>query len=148
MNTQTKLYFSEVAERAIKEGEKHLYRFKIVGYGPVPEKPYNQGFWYIEPVAKPPRGARRIKLLMDAGVRIKGIVVAHEAKTDDFKINLPSIPNETWREIGEIALKVFLGMGLVVGFIALAFLNICLNDPAVIVILEDNTWLEVENYYE
>ncbi len=157
MNTQTymsqevKLVFSEAAQKAIEIGRRYHYRFRVVGSGEVPEKPFYQGAWYFEPVLEPPVGKNILDLLKRSGVAYKGIVMAHEVslveapavkenEKTDFKIALPSIPAT---DIVEIVAKIAMGMAMVAAFIFLAILR----DPAVIIVLEDDTWLETCNYY-
>lgn len=156
MNTQTymsqevKLVFSEAAQKAIEVGSQYHYRFRVVGSGELPEKPFYQGAWWFEPVLEPPVGKNILDLLEQSGVAYKGIVVAHEVslveapaveEKQKTEIALPSIPaNEITEIVGAIAMGIF----AVVGFIFLAILK----DPAVIVILDDGVWLEVCNYYE
>jgi hypothetical protein len=169
MNTQThmsqsaKLIYSDVAQKAIEAGCRNHHRFRVVGSGGVPEKPFYQGGWWFEPVREPPAGKEILDVLKRSGVVYKGIVVAHEVtlvevpekqetKTEDFKIhpNNPSIPNElAVADILGSALAVFGSVLLVVVPVFLElFVQMILIDPAVIVVLEDNTWLEICFYYE
>ena len=85
-----------------------------------------------------------------SGVRIKGFVIAHEAprlltapapKKNDFKNNQTgAIVPDTSEFFGTLI------QGLLF-FITLIF-QAALLDPALIVVLEDGTWLEVMRWYE
>ena len=84
MNTQTymsqevKLVYSDMAQQAIELGYVRHYRFRVVGSGEVPKKPFYQGSWWFEPVNEPPFGKEILDYLKQSGVAYKGIVVAHE----------------------------------------------------------------------
>ncbi|MBV5342638.1 hypothetical protein JZU68_03160, partial [bacterium] len=92
----------------------------------------------------------RLSALRRSGIQIKGFVIAHEAprllsapapKKHDFKTNeTRTIVPETSTVISTLA-RGFLF------FFALIFQAILL-DPALIVVLEDGTWLEVMTWYE
>src|SRR6266496_4739773 len=156
MSQSVKLVYSDAARKAIEAGRHNHYRFRVIGSGEVPEKSFYQGAWWFEPVREPPAGKEILDVLKRSGVAYKGIVVAHEVtlvevpekqetKKEDFKVhqNNPSIPNELpVADILGSALTVFGSALLVVVPVLLElFVQMILIDPAVIVVLEDNTWL-------
>lgn len=122
------------ARQAIAIGRKNHWRFSVT------EK---RDEWVYETVEVPQVGLDRIDALRRAGVRINGFVVGHEApriltapkeeKKHDFKITPVSIPDLSF--LFEFAF-------LIVG----AVFRAVLLDPALIVVLEDGTWLEVMNW--
>jgi hypothetical protein len=135
---------SPLQREAIAEGERHHYRFTAVTEGN-----YKVG-WVYERVTKAPEiASSRIKTLETARIRVCEILIAHEAprvlpapkvetKKSDFKI-APILPDlETF--IG-FAVQAFILFGSL-------FFQLLLLDPAIVVVLEDGTWLEVCNYYE
>jgi hypothetical protein len=122
------------AKKAIEVGRANHWRFSVI------EKAKE---WVYEEVDEVSIGLDRINALRAAGIGIRGFVVAHEAprllmppkveKKDDFKIN-SSIPQFDFLPI------VFLIFEILFRAILL--------DPALIVVLEDGTWLEVMTWYD
>jgi hypothetical protein len=135
---------SPLQRQAILEGEKRHYRFIAVT-----EDNYRVG-WVYERVQKAPQiVSTRLQVLETAGIRVCDILIAHEApkvlpapkvepKKQDFKI-APILPDlETFIGFAVQALILF----------GSVFIQVLLLDPAIVVVLEDGTWLEVCNYYE
>jgi len=147
MNTKI---ISYEARRAIQIGYNNHWRFRVVGQGEVPTESFYRDEWVFEPVAIPQVAQDRIEVLKRFGFRFKGFVIAHEAprllsaptpKKQDFKNNQTShILPDTQRLLGNLI------QGFVF-FFAFIF-QVALLDPALIVILEDGTWLEVMTWYE
>lgn len=118
------------ARQAIAIGRQNHWRFKVT---------QKRDEWVYETVEVPQVGKDRIDALRRAGVRINGFVVGHEAprlltapkeeKKHDFKITPVSIPDLSW--MLELVVTLFFS---------------ALLDPALIVVLEDGTWLEVMNW--
>jgi len=148
--TQANFVYSEAAQQVIILGMKNHMRFRVIGYGEVPTRPFFRGAWWFEPVKDAPEKAQeRLSMLKTNNITYKGFVIAHEVyfvekkeeeqeKKPDFKIT-PIVTDTT-----EVV------SGLVMGFFAVAALVIqaILSDPALIVVLEDGTWLEVMTWYE
>ena len=131
------------------------WRFRVVGYGPVPTKRIYNGDWSYEPITQVPQIAQeRYKVLTMAGLTFKGLVIAHEVPQfvvkepqkeqpkQDFKIQTSGI----LPALGEIGLVVGTGLLAVMGII----LQAILIDPAIICVCKDpnSTWLEILTYYE
>ncbi|MBL8049618.1 MAG: hypothetical protein JNM46_00210 [Anaerolineales bacterium] len=147
MNTKI---ISYEARRAIQVGYKNHWRFRVVGQGEVPVQPFYKDEWVFEPVNVPQVAQDRIETLKRFGFSFKGFVIAHEAprllpapapKKQDFKNNqtvgiLPDVE----------ALLGNLLKGLL--FFLTFIFQVALLDPALIVVLEDGTWLEVMTWYE
>ena len=149
MNTQL---ISHEARKAIQVGYENHWRFRVVGIGGVPEKSYYRDEWVYEPTEAPQSAQDRLDVLKGSGIGIKGFVIAHEAprllsapatapKKQDFKNNQTDgiVPDTS-----EVVSKLVQGF---VFFLALIF-QAALLDPALIVVLEDGTWLEVMTWYE
>jgi hypothetical protein len=92
----------------------------------------------------------RLEALQRSGVRFKGFVIAHEAprllaapapEKHDFK---NSKTGAILPDNGEF----LAGMVQAVAFLITLIFHAALLDPALIVILEDGTWLEVMTWYE
>ena len=149
MNTQI---ISQQARQAILAGRRIHQRFKVVGHGDLPEEPFYKDEWWFETIqTMPDKGKACLEELQRAKVHIKGMVIAHEAprlltapkatpKKEDFEVPAnPILPAV------EVVASVFVTILLVV--FGLAFRAVLL-DPALIVVLEDGTWLEVMTWYE
>lgn len=140
---------SHTAKQAVDLGNRQHWRFRVIGQGEVPTEPSYRDQWWFEPVTETMHGKDRLDALRRAGVRFKGMLIAHEAprlltapKDSDFKIN-PSIP-ASQSSMDGLAERLAMGLALLVGFAFQAMLS----DPALIVILEDQTWLELATWYE
>jgi len=147
MNTKI---ISYEARRAIQIGYASHWRFRVVGQGEVPAQSFYKDEWVFEPINAPQVAQDRIETLKRFGFNFKGFVIAHEAprllsapepKKQDFKNNQT---NDILPDV-----EAFLGI-LLKGFLFFLTLifQVALLDPALIVILEDGTWLEVMTWYE
>ena len=154
MNKQMIVY-SQYASKAIAAGRKRHMRFRAVNQGEVPSEPfYEDGWWYeiLESESTiPPQGRERIEILKKAGIPIKGMVVAHEAP------KLLSAPQEAEKEqpsrnVSRDLLPVIRGvvevLGIILAVIGVVFLAALRVDPALIVVLDDGTWLEIMTWYD
>lgn len=148
MNTKTKTQFiySDLAEKAIEIGRQKHWRFKVVGYGQVPNRPFYRGAWWFEPVKELPDGKDRLDALRASGIDFKGFVVAHEVVLVETK---PETKIQTQTpDILPVLGDVFKIVGQVTLSLLLLTAQAVLIDPALIVILEDGTWLEVMTWYD
>ncbi len=147
MDTQL---ISYEARKAVQVGYENHWRFRVVGQGEVPEKSFYRDEWIFEPIKAPQMAQDRLDTLKRSGIRFKGFVIAHEAprlltapapKKHDFKNNQTgAIVPDTSEILGNLVQGLLL-------FIAFIF-QAALLDPALIVVLEDGTWLEVMTWYE
>jgi hypothetical protein len=147
MNTKI---ISYDARKAVQVGYDNHWRFRVVGQGEVPAESFYRDEWVFEPIKAPQVAQDRIEKLKQSGIRFKGFVIAHEAprllsapapKKNDFKNNQTSgILPDAEALFGNL-LKGFLF------FLTFVF-QVALLDPALIVVLEDGTWLEVMTWYE
>ncbi len=143
---------SEETRRAILAGRQIHRRFKVVGQGELPTAPFYKDQWWFETIHTVPEvGKPCLDALQRARVRLKGMVIAHEAprlltapkeapQKEDFKVpSNPILPVvETGASIFAAALIMFFGL----------VFRAVLLDPALIVILEDGTWLQVMTWYD
>jgi hypothetical protein len=141
---------SQEAYRAVRIGYENHWRFRVVGHGDVPQESFYRDEWVFEPVDAPQMAQDRLDALQRSGIRFKGFVIAHEAprllaapapKKHDFKNNQTGaiLPDNS---------ELFAGMVQGVLFLISLIFQAALLDPALIVILEDGTWLEVMTWYE
>jgi len=146
MNTQ--LITSE-ARKAIQIGYQNHWRFRVVGRGDVPKNAYYKDEWVFEPINSPNVAQDRLKALKQKGICFKGFVIAHEAPRL-LTMQTPKVPKPDFKnkdilpDLENLVVNVMFGLGY---FFSLLF-QMVLLDPALIVILEDGTWLEVMTWYE
>lgn len=141
---------SSDARKAVQVGYENHWRFRVVGQGNVPEKSFYKDEWVFVPVAAPTMAQDRLDTLKRSGIRFKGFVVAHEAprlltapapKKHDFKNSqTETILPDASIFFGKLLQGLFFFIGLL--------FQVALLDPALIVILEDGSWLEVMTWYE
>ena len=146
MSTQI---ISDQARKAIHIGYDNHWRFRVVGKGEIPKGPIYKDEWVLVPVIAPEMGKERLNALQASGIRFKGFVIAHEApRLLSTPASIPKKANFTSDSILPDAgtLVSHLVAGLIFCF-SLLFQAVLL-DPALIVILEDETWLEVMTWYE
>ena len=165
MNTHQKSFHivrSRHATEALAIARKRGMTMRVVGQGDVPLEPFYRDEWWYESVTQestiPAEGLRRIKELKKAGVLTKGIVIAHEAPR--LLSAPPTNPHESVRnrdftgaQTGEIDVQrilsvigaVLMSVFTVFGFVLITAIRL---DPALIVVLQDDTWLEILTWYE
>lgn len=143
---------SQQTRQALAVGMTNLWLFRVVGTGEVPNEPTYRDKWWFEPLTAqniPSEGKRRLDALRKARVPIKGVVYAHEAPKllmapkppkPDFKISSSDIVTA----LGDVARVILTVFGVVFAL----FFQAILVDPALIVVLEDGTWVEVMTWYE
>ena len=130
-----------------KAREKH-WHFKVLGNFGMPEIPAINNEWLYIPVTVddpiiPKRALARVKVVQQMGLKTQGLIIAHEApkqlcapvveppKVEPVKrLDLASAVAEILRVLGSLFL-----VGL-------------LLDPALIVVLDDGTWIEVMSWLD
>ena len=151
----TKFVLSSTAAEIVALGATKHHIFRVVGFGPVPEKPFLIGLLRVVPHSEPPIIAKkRIDLIQAAGYEIKGYVVIHEPEIvepqpvvapppekQDFKV-----PSATpIISIEAVAGTLLMGMAA----IGSLFISAMLADPSIVVVCgPENVWIEVMNYYD
>jgi hypothetical protein len=140
MNT---LVLTNQASAAMKVANEHHWQFKVLGTGKVLTEPIYTDSWWLTPATKiPAAGLKRVDALRKAGIPIKGFVIAHEAPKllAAPKEEPKPQPTQTSSSIPSFDASFILeGALLAFGLIFRAMLI----DPALIVVLEDGTYLEV-----
>ena len=140
------------ARKAVKVGYDNHWRFRVVGQGDVPEKSYYKDEWIFSPVEAPVIAQDRLSALKRSGVQVKGFVIAHEAPRlltapaprVHEKVHFKNTSPDILPDVGTVIRSLVTGL---LWFMALIF-QVALLDPALIVVLEDGTWLEVMTWYE
>jgi hypothetical protein len=150
------IIYSPFATMAVAAGDQHHMGFKVVGCGEVPHESFYQDEWWYQPVESestiPSSGLKRLDVLRKAGIKIKGVVIAHEAprllnapKPEPKNTNHPSTDRGADFDLQRVLGTVLSGLLMVFGIFLLVAIRV---DPALIVVLEDDTWLEVMTWYE
>lgn len=127
---------STLAKKAIAIGFKNHWRFRAVQ-----ETTYKKE-WRTETITNAPQTAQdRLQALRTAGITYRTVLIAHEAPRL-LAAPLPMKEKKTVETTTPFA--IFEVMGFILAFLFQAILL----DPALIVVLEDGTWLEVMTWYE
>jgi hypothetical protein len=133
---------SPEAKKAINVGRAEHWRFRVTQKKPE---------WVYEEVDETNIGLDRIKALRAAGVGIKGVAIGNEAPKlvpapkveprvepkPDFKNTSQIVP-----DMSGFFEVLFLGVGLMFQLL----FQLMVLDPALIVVLDDGTWLEVATW--
>ena len=96
----------------------------------------------------PAKGLRRLEVLKKAGIPIKELVIAHEApklltaaREEKPTVDLSFNASPALEALGEVLAAVIAVFGLIL-------ITAIRLDPALIVVLEDGTFLEVMTWYD
>ncbi len=98
---------TQEARFAINVGKEHHWRFRVVGNGGMIEEPdFKNGWWYCPESTTPPEAVGRVNALINRGVKIQGVIVAHETSNalPAPKVTRPSQapgPGQNSSEAGE-----------------------------------------------
>jgi len=154
------IVYSPLAVKAIAEGRKRHMVFGVRGQGEIPEEPFYKDEWWYEILKSEfttVYGMDRVEMLKKKGFKVKELIIAHEAPKllveplQENEENTPkrdeSYPDMSFDVSGALeAITKVLGVVLaVIGFILITAIRL---DPALIVVLEDDTWLEVASWYD
>lgn len=146
-------------------GQSHRWDFRVLGVAPVPQQPLYFNNWWLVPANQdssvvPARALERIRAIYEAGIQPKAFVIAHEAPKE---IAAPAgtpktTPFEFWsRKVGEhslTALKIIgataavlvpiAGVVLGAGFLITLGVLSAMVDPCLIVVTEDDVWIQID----
>jgi len=148
---------TEELKKTLTIARRHHWWFRELDKGGVPASPLYKNEWWFTPVDRtiiPKEAEKRIKTIELAGIKPVGFIIAHEAPKllkapEKTKAPLPEIQS---KEILDTVGQVAVFMAQVIGYLALGFVWILgtalMTDPAVIVVLEDGTWVEVVRWFE
>lgn len=153
---------SAQAKQTLEVAEKNHWWFRVWGVGEI-EEPVYTGHWWLIPTddsSVPSIARKRIDAIKSAGIPVKEILVAHEAPkelcapqpqpaiknipaTKETDKNMQQHINTALEVMGAILWGVLKATGVLIllGLSAIV-------DPAVIVVLEDGTQIEVVRWYE
>lgn len=91
--------YSPYAAKAIAEGRKRHMRFRVRGQGEIPLDPFYEDEWWYEILKSetiiPLNVKGRVDVLKEAGIPIKGLVIAHEAPR---LLKAPQVEKEPFEE--------------------------------------------------
>ena len=150
VSTQLAFYYSQTAEKAIELGRAHGWHFKVVGHAPAPTKPFYLGKWWYEPVTTTPKGMDRLYALQKAGIKWSGMMIGHELYFSEVEEPKPAAPprilknNDILPAVGVIAGVAAMGL---IGALSIIG-RLILIDPALVIVLQDDTWLEIVTWVE
>ncbi len=135
------IILSKQAQAALQVGFKNHWRFRILGSGDVPASPvYKDSWWLTLAEEIPDDGERRISAIRRAGIPVKAIVMAHEAPKALTATPEPQKMSVAQNDANDMLAGILWAVAL--------FFQAALVDPALIVVLEDGTWLEVMTWLE
>lgn len=142
---------SSDARKAILIGRQNHWRFKVIGNGDLPQEHTYKDEWWFEPVSVPAVAQDRLNALQASGLSFRGFLIAHEAPkrlTSPKPISKPNVKVTNSPDIVPTITTIaeFFATSFVLVFSL--FFQAILLDPALIVVLEDGTWLEVMTWYE
>lgn len=140
----------------------------VVGYGRMITEPLLKNGWYLVPLEKyagiiPKLAIETVEQIKQSGVEIEGVVVAYKENQppavetpseniDEIVLNKVAEFGKSLlpvaKEIGKVVITVAGAIGVVLGVILIVGLaGVCLsNDPVLIVVLKDGTWVEVARW--
>jgi hypothetical protein len=154
MNIQ-RIQSNEVG-KALTLARKNHWWFRVIGTGAMISSPKYQDGWWLVPINEdktiiPKNALERVEKLKQDGIRIQGVIVAHEAPKllcapakEPFKIDTEAIS----KTAGEVAAGLARVIATIFGILFYLVTFAVLVDPALIVVLEDGTYVEVMTWYE
>lgn len=155
-------------------GQRELWDFAVLGQAPMPEEPVRLGDWLIIPAQQdsseiPDRALARVQAIFAAGIRPKGFVLVHEAPMllpppETAQVQTPQPqwaldPQTTQKVIDTLSFgvsslaKVMAGamtVALAIGAVvvpAFFLAGLALIDPILIVVTEDDYWVEIDRWW-
>lgn len=157
MNTQ----ISTEAQMVLELGKARHWQFRVMGKEDMPLEPYYKDQWWFLPLTPdmnvPEEGKRRLEALRRAGVRIYGVIVAHEAPklltTAKKTRKKPGIATDFKSSTLPIIVRIFGALAsafitLCVWLIGAVFSTVLFIDPVLIVVLESGERIEVLKWFD
>ncbi len=150
--TQERFYVSPGVQTFQVAIDNH-WKFKVVGHGGEIDDPLYKRDWVYEhlsylPAYGPQEGIRRVKSIKESGVPIKGYIIAHEAPK---LLMAPKpqviIPKDTGKPIAGLS-ELIGTIGTILLLMLAVFTELVISDPALIVVLDDGTCIEVMTWLE
>ena len=137
--------------------ESHGWELRYAGTNPMLTEPVYEGkhFYlpdWLDPTIIPQEGLQRLKAIEEMGIEIQGVIIGHEVKKPEEN----RVIDVDWTELGQRARKTAkttaavtgailggIASALLVGFASTAESVFETVDPMLIIVLEDNTNLEI-----
>lgn len=120
----------------------------------IPESPVFKNGWWLEPLGEstmPAVATQRAQAVINAGVPVKGFIVAHQTtnllKGKVQEAKKVEVSETAWKALGVLGAVAWVAAQIVLGVLAL-LVQVALVDPALIVVLEDGTAVEIARWYE
>ena len=161
MNKQTVLQHAEQEQQIMAVGSARRWPFRALGVAPAISQPVFYKNWWFVPIEQdrsliPTRTLERVQAIYAAGIRPKAFIIAHEAPPQlAAPANRSRAPQwQTWakqaarhsisgiRFVGNVVSTVA-PMALMV-LLALGLLLPLLIDPCLIVVTEDDVWIQID----
>jgi hypothetical protein len=152
---QFQIINSRDTQLALEMADEEHWDFRVLGTEGMLDDPLYRDEWWFIPLDSemiiPQRALKRVEAIQNLGIRTQGLIVAHEAP---LLLNEPQKPklviqhDELEQMIVQFAnfvMEVARIFGLIVLF---SLSSIVMLDPALIVVLEDGTWVEVMRWVE
>jgi hypothetical protein len=159
--------FEQIKSIAEKFGWNNQNDIKLFGKGEMITNQVTINGWILKPINLhksiiPSEAMQRVMELINAGIRIKGIVIADDARKYEVKqVTVPKpapVPTPTPspiplpRETNTISIGDIVGGVLEVGVVGVSILGAVftalLFDPVLIVVLEDFQWVSLYIWYD
>ncbi|MFC1879101.1 hypothetical protein ACFLZW_04240 [Chloroflexota bacterium] len=142
-------------KQVVALAKNNHWGFRVLGYGDVITSPVYHNQWWFVPAEQddstiPGRATNRVQAILDAGHKIQGVIVAHEAPKllqDSRQANMDILTGQHVKDAVGVLVRVVTTAATFFGYL-FAFGLLALVDPALIVVLEDGTWVEVMRWYE
>ena len=154
-------------QQLMRLANKEGWMFPVIGQAPMLDQPLRMGDWFLVPAQMdttpiPERTMQRIQAIFDAGIRPLGFVLVHEAP---MHLKAPPVPrrqrNFDLKKLRKIGGAV-IGLGLMTGSLIAAagiilaggllilpagiITALVLVDPILVVVMPDNTWVEIDRW--
>lgn len=138
---------TEQVKKVFAVAEREHYKFQVlgnIGTGMIECPFYYNQWWYI-PIEQdksiiPDTAFDRVDKIRQAGIPIKGLIVAHEAPRLLASPKRQRKPIE-WQKVGDVAVTVIMVFGTITALLGYVLVTAVLYDPALIVVLDDGTWI-------
>ena len=151
MNIQT-----TQSKQVLTLGREHHWRFRVVEDEGMITSPKIRNEWLYVPIFNNessinPRAMTRVSAIKEAGFTINGLIIAHEApkllcsppKPEPEPIEIPKSNPQVVATLSVVVLGILEAFGYL-----MLLAPLVLIDPALIVVLDDGSWIEVMRWLE
>jgi hypothetical protein len=154
-------------QQLMRLAKKEGWMFPVIGQAPMLDQPLRLGDWLLVPAQEdttpiPERTMQRIQAIFDAGIRPQGFVLVHEAP---MLLKATTVPHrqhnfdlKKLRKIGGAAIGLGLMTGSLIAAVGIVLVGgllilpaglitaLVLVDPILVVVMPDNTWVEIDRW--